>query len=162
MSYNNNLTMRDLFCNKRMQGALPQLTERELSKSQLSERNIYKKCQDYICSRLNGEISGSKISVEGKTLSQVERITKSCAVFLEQYFGDFSSIARWIKENKKVYISASSLGELKKMELKTFNKTVKEITDNFLYNPDFVGDADDLNSKRKQAIWKKKVGYKAE
>ena len=160
MSYYNGFTMQDLFCNKKLDGVLPQFNKKDILKGDISETDIFSKCQELINGYLGGKIEGDKIIVEGKTQSQVRSILKACKLMLEAFFNNSTEILKGLKSNKKLYTSFVSVEQLKRMDAKGRNKAVNEIMDNLLYNPDFVGDGKNPSFKRKQTMWKKKVGYK--
>lgn len=160
MTYNGNFSMQDLFMNDKLKGALPQFKKRNLTKNGLSDEEIYDKCRTLICHYLGGnKVNDDKISVAGKTKGQIGAILQACKRAIEMMLNNFDDIKEGLRTDKKVFISFSTLNELKTMDTQRFKAIIHDIEENLLYNPEFVGDYTEPQLKRKQATWKKKVGY---
>jgi len=166
MRYNTRFTVRDMFCNERLKGVVPQLTKEDLTGEEMRDEQIFEQCRDILCNALGGTVTDGKITVDNKPKAAVLAVVRSYTPLLESMFGNLPSIAANIRKNTRLYTTVASISQLEHLETpKAKRALLRQILDNLNYNPDFnspdcVPSASPLPFRERQEQWKKKVNYK--
>lgn len=154
--------MRDLFCNEKLSGIVPQLSAKDFEKGSLNDKKVFEECRHILCGLLSGVVRGKRIEVTNKSRAKVLAAVTAAKPLLEGMFDRTPQLKAGIDENRKLYLSLAGLSQLSaKTDLRKRKKVLEEIMDNFMYNPEFEPEetrsADYL---RQQENWKRKVGYR--
>lgn len=166
MRYNSSFKMRDFFMNSKMESVFPQLNEKDLDKEESNDEDIALKVQTYLSKALGGSLSGDNIVIGNKSVSNVKSQIETLKFVAEGFTDNMQSIKANVKSNRKLYTTIASVDQI--YELKDEKKKLdffNEVQDNINYNPEFgsqnsVASFSTLPYKKRQEIWKSKVGYK--
>lgn len=157
MTYNDHFKARALFMDDTLRNVIPQVSEEELRSGAIDIKNSV---ASYLESVLNAKVSGGELTVVGDkkdVMRKIERLSASMASYVEYS----PNIIKGLRCNARLYTEQRSKSELKTMTAERRLEVLDTVIENFMYNPDIVGELNPHTERgKRQRQWKDKVGYK--